>query len=959
MKIKYDINEYIQALKNSHRMGSQVVFHHILPKQHARILESEKPFHDTIKKILTSSGIEGLYEHQVRSIDLIRSKKHVVIATPTASGKTLIYNLPVFEEIFNHPASTALYLFPLKALAQDQHRTIINMASHLTGAGISAEIYDGDTTAYKRRRIRERPPHIILTNPEMLHLSFLGYHQKWFNFLKNLKFVVLDEVHTYRGLMGSHMAQVFRRFQRICSFYGSDPVYIFSSATVANPADLVEQLTGRNVHTITQSGAPQGRKHLVFVEAPSGAAQTTILLLKAALHRGLRTIVYTQSRKLAELIAIWVKDRSGKYQNLIRAYRAGFLPEERRDIESKLASGEILAVVSTSALELGIDIGDLDLCILVGYPGTIISTWQRGGRVGRSGQDSALLLVAGEDALDQYFLRHPDDFLKRDPEAAVVNPSNTNILKKHLLCAAAELPLKLNEPILLNQATEKAIYELEQKGRLLKSADGKEYYSHLKAPHRHVNLRGIGHQYRIILEKTGENKGEIDAFRAFRETHSGAIYIHNGQTYTVVHLDINTRTAAIAEAHVKYYTRVRAEKSTEIIEISAQKMIMGTSVYAGRLRITDHVTSYDKWLIHGHKWLENIPLDLPAQVYETQGMWFIIPPEIQRRVERQFLHFMGGIHAIEHAAIGIFPLMVLTDRNDLGGISTVLHPQLKSAAVFIYDAIPGGAGLTHRAFEQVQNLLQLTYKTIRDCPCQIGCPSCVHSPKCGSGNRPIDKASALYILNSILSGLNHPSEEVKVSDIIKPVGNGSKTSGFVPEKNRHIGVFDLETQLSHEQVGGWHRADLMRISCGVLYDSKTDQFYEFLEDQVHDLIDHLKQVDLIVGFNIRRFDYQVLRGYSDFNFDTLECVDILDHVYQRLGYRLSLDHLAAHTLGTKKNGNGLLALKWWKQGRIREIVDYCTMDVKITRDLFIFGAEHGYLLFSNKSGKIVRLPVNF
>ncbi len=962
------IKEYIQSLIASKRLGDQVVHHMVIPDHPPILSKPGKPWPEQIKYIIKSAGIHDLYQHQADAVDLIRSGRHLVVATPTASGKTLIYNLPVLENVLKNQESKALYIFPLKALAQDQMRTFKEMAeTHGLIKKPTIEIYDGDTTAWHRKRIREAAPNILLTNPEMIHLSLLAHHRKWADFFCDLDMVVIDEVHTYRGIMGSHMAQVFRRLRRICSFYGADPTFIFCSATVSNPSQLAQQLTGLNVDTITKSGAPLGTKHLVFINPVQGPAQTAILLLKAALHRGLRTIVYTQSRKLTELIAIWAGSQSGPFADRISAYRAGFLSEERREIEARLAKGDLLAVISTSALELGIDIGDLDLCLLVGYPGSIVATWQRGGRVGRNGQDSALVLIAGEDALDQYFMRHPKEFVKREPEAAVVNPYNTDILSKHLVCAAAELPLKPDEPFMAHETVKKTALNLEFTGKLLRSEDGKEIYSSRRAPHRHVNLRGTGSQYNIVSSKTGQSKGEIDGFRAFKETHPGAIYLHKGDTFLVDTLDPDTRTVKVSAARVDYYTRVRSHKNTEILDIYKQKKVCGTIAYTGRLKVTDQVTGYEKWRIHAKKKLGIVPLDLPPLIFETDGLWFKIPLGIQRQAEEKYLHFMGGIHAIEHAAIGIFPLLVMADRNDLGGISTPFHPQIGGAAVFIYDGVPGGAGLSRYAFKRAKKLLENTLGTISACPCESGCPSCVHSPKCGSGNRPIDKAAAYFLLEKIIMARNLETRIQKKSGSLKGKfrknvaveSNPAKIEAKKAKQNIHFGVFDIETQRSAQEVGGWNRADLMGISCVVLYDSKEDNYFEFLDNQVSSLIDHLKKFDLVIGFNIKRFDFRVLGGYSGFDFKKLPTLDILEQVHHRLGYRLSLDHLARVTLGEKKTADGLQALRWWKQGRIREIIDYCKADVKITKDLFLYGKKKGYLLFNNKAKKTVRIPVKW
>ncbi len=986
MKKISKISEYLQSFISSKRLGKEVVYHEVFPKTPPFWKKPKKQWPKEINKIIYASGVQKLYSHQAQAVDHIRKGRHVVVATPTASGKTLIYTLPVLENILKNPGSKALYIFPLKALAQDQLRTFEEMTAKSTLMPTAA-IYDGDTSAWHRKRIREMPPNVLMTNPEMLHLSLLPYHEKWASFFSGLDIVVVDEVHTYRGVMGSNMALVFRRFQRICSFYGVSPTFIFSSATIANPTQLIEQLTGLKAKTITKSGAPLGKRNILFVNPIEGPARTAILLLKAALHRGLRTIVYTQSRKLTELIAIWAGSQSGPFANRISAYRAGFLPEERREIEKKLAKGDLLAVISTSALELGIDIGDLDLCLLVGYPGSVVATWQRGGRVGRSGQDSALVLIAGEDALDQFFIHNPEDFIKREPEAAVINPYNPEILARHLVCAAAELPIKNNEKFLSEEPVLKSISSLEKKGDLLKSADGKEFFSSRKFPQRYINLRGTGSRFNIVSGRTGQSKGEIDGFRAFKETHPGAIYLHKGDTYLVNNLDMGTMTIKVSKAKVDYYTRVRSDKKTDILEVFEEKPVWGTSIFMGQLKVTEQVTGYEKWSIHTKKRLNIIPLDLPPQIFETDGLWFKIPLKVQEETISEYLHFMGGIHALEHAAIGIFPLLVMTDRNDLGGISTPYHNQVKSAAIFIYDGVPGGAGLSRQAFSRSEELLEYTMKTIVKCPCESGCPSCVHSPKCGSGNRPIDKTAAIFILERI--------QDVPKPDGIKTNGVYSKaakgrynvsvaersnslqgqeeqrialnhvqdTSHRQTKKadlqNIHFGVFDIETQRSAQEVGGWHRADLMGISCAVLYDSKKDTFFEFLEDQVPMLIEHMRSLDLIVGFNIKRFDYHVLDGYSEFDFRKLPTLDILEEIHKHLGYRLSLDHLARVNLKIKKSADGLQALRWWKQGRISEIIDYCKHDVAITRDLFILGKKNKYLLFNNKAGNTVRIPVRW
>ncbi len=965
------ISEYISALLSSRRPGAQVVYHTVLEKIPAvwknASFEGHAPGGRTrpgiIAPLLKTMGIDSLYIHQHEAISKILEQKHVVVATPTASGKTLIYNLPVMEAVAADPETRALYLFPLKALAQDQLRSFNETAVACPpGPRPSAAIYDGDTTAWHRKKIRANPPNVVMTNPEMIHLGFLPHHEKWADFFSKLKFVVIDEIHVYRGVLGSHMSQVLRRLRRICALYGAAPVFVFCSATIANPAELAGALTGLDVECIKKTGAPEGRRHLVFINPVEGAARTAILLLKAALVRELRTIVYSQSRKMTELIALWASGSKGPYSDRISAYRAGFLPEERRQVEQQLMSGELLAVISTSALELGIDIGSLDLCILVGYPGTVMATRQRGGRVGRSGKDSAVVMVGGEDALDQYILRHAADFIAREPESAAINPHNREIATKHLVCAAAEHPLGIDDPVYHHASFQKHLDLLEASARLLKSADGRKYFAAEKSPQRKIDLRGSGSRYTIINEQSGERMGEIDGFRAFRETHPGAVYLHHGMTYLVSALDIETGTVTAAPANPNFYTRSRSTKQTEILEIFHEKAVGATTVGFGRLKVTDQVTGYETWQIKNHQRINILPLDFPPQVFETEGLWIVIPEHVRQATEERQMHFMGGIHAMEHAAIGLCPLFVLCDRNDLGGISIPWHAQVQNAAVFLYDAIPGGIGLCRSACEKAGALFETARRTIEECACENGCPVCVHSPKCGSGNRPLDKNAALFILDKLLhSPAEHARSIPQAKEAGRKVNTGEEILSDIPgeENLPHYGVLDIETRYSADEVGGWGRAHRMGISCAVLYDSAGDRHFTYYQETVGELVKHLASLDLVVGFNIKRFDYAVISGQIEFPFRHLPTLDILEEVHRHLGYRLSLDHLAGVTLGRNKSADGLVALRWWKEGRIEEIAAYCKKDVDITRDIYLFGRKNSYLLFKNKAGNTVRIPVSW
>ena len=953
------VADLLAVVERTSWLSLDIAGRRFFPGREPRFAAPARPWPGPVRRSLDLLGVRDLYEHQVRATDLVRSGQNIVVATPTASGKSLIYNLPVLEACHVDRQARALYLFPLKALAQDQRRALDSLAASLFPTPTSA-IYDGDTSSSQRSRIRRTPPNVLFTNPDMLHLGILPSHERWAEFFANLRFVVVDEVHTYRGVMGSHMAWVFRRLVRICRLYGADPVFVCSSATIANPEELAGSLTGLPMTAVLEGTAATPPRHMLLVDGVDGAARKAIGLLQESMRLGLRTIVYCKSRRMTELIALWASQREADEQERISAYRAGFLPEERREIEARLGSGDLLAVVSTSALELGIDIGGLDVCILVGYPGSVMATLQRSGRVGRGGREATTFLIGHEDALDQYFMRNPDEFFAMEPERAVINPSNPVIAARHLQCAAAEASLHRDDPLAAENAA--LVEELLRAGDLLQSGDGREYFSKLRQPHRGVALRGTGATLPILDMDSGERIGLVDRFRAVFETHPGAVYLHRGVTYVIADLNLQAGVAKAKRAKVSYYTRVRHEKNTEILRVDDSRTVFGATVHLGKLKVTDQVSGYDRISVRGGRNLGTVPLDMEPLVFVTRGVWIAIPESVRRQVEAEMAHFMGGIHALEHAAIGMMPLLVMTDRNDLGGISIPFHPQVGGAAVFIYDGMPGGCGLADQAYPTYETLLEKTLAVIRDCECENGCPACVHSPKCGSGNRPIAKGAALRVLEGIMSA--PPQQVASAGPDIEALGAPEPEPEAWPQGveipgDFRFAVLDLETRRSAQEVGGWNRADLMGVSCVVVYDSASDSFRDYMQEDVPRLVGDLVEYDLIVGFNILRFDYAVLAGLSRFDFSSLPTLDILQDIHAVLGYRLSLDHLARETLGASKSASGLQALTWWKEGRVDEIVAYCRQDVAVTRDLFLHGLRRGHLIFRNKAEKQVRVPVDW
>jgi len=905
--------------------------------------------------------IEGLYSHQIEAIHHLRQGANVLVSTPTASGKSLIYNLAVVEGILKDKEARSLYIFPLKALEQDQLKNLHEWLQGVQGVKVSADIYDGDTSSYHRKKIRTHLPHILFTNPDMLHRAILAFHQNWQELFENLSFVILDEVHTYRGIFGSHLNQVIRRMRRLCEYYGSRPQFILLSATVSNPKDFGESLIEQSIRVVDGVGSPRSGQHFVFLNPEASANFSSAKLFVDCVRNGFRTIAFTQSRKVTELIHVWVSQLSADLRKKISSYRAGFMPAERREIERRLAAGDLLGVVSTSALEMGIDIGYLDVCLLVGYPGTIIDTWQRGGRVGRSGRESMVVLMAKPDALDQYFMKHPADLFERTFEAAIVDPNNPNVVEAHLPCAAAETPLTLRDQTFWPEDLQARLESLEKSGALVRTAEGEPtWFSAKRNPHRFVDIRCTGETYTIFEKRTGEAIGTVDGIRAFKECHPGAVYLHRAKQYLVDRLILEKKDIIAHEARLKYFTRTRSDKETEIIQVHRSRPKGQFLVREGDLKVTETVTGYEKRALPGQELMGVFPLELPSQTFETVGFWVEIEPIIKGYIERQGLHFMGGIHAIEHAAIGIFPLFALCDRNDIGGICYPYHPQVGKSAIFIYDGYPGGVGLAHRGYDMVSELLEKTLSHLKGCECEDGCPSCIHSPKCGSGNKPLDKQAAMVILEGLLGRIPlsaMSADDVEPEPALEPIPMERLSE---PQEDHRLVYFDLETQQTAADVGGWQNTHLMRTSVAVLFDALEDRFLVFDEDHMEELFRHLEKADLIVGFNIKRFDYKVLSAYSSRDLGALPSFDILEDVYRRLGFRIALNHLAVETLSRGKTADGLQAVEWFRQGEMEKLTDYCKHDVAVTRDLFLYGLEHGHLIYREKQAETrVRLPVDW
>lgn len=708
-----------------------------------------------ISDVLERLGIVRLWSHQAEAIDLIRQGENVVIMTPTASGKSLIYNIPVIESIIDRPDTKALYIFPLKGLEQDQ---AINLNRLFSAAGhdlgtvkpsrirlMPAEVYDGDTTPYRREKIRNHLPNVIFTNPDMLHLAINQFHSKWEGFFNNLKYILIDEIHTYRGVFGSNVAHVLRRLRRICRYYGSNPQFIACSATIANPMQLAEGLVGVPFKLIEESGAPRTGKHFIFLNPLDSPYTAATRIFLECLEAGLKTIVFTKARKITELIYRWITERAPELAARVSPYRAGFLPKERREIEQRLFNGELQGVVSTSALELGVDIGGLDACILVGYPGSVSSTWQRAGRVGRHGQESVIIMVGMQDALDQYIMRHPDIFFGQNHEAAVIDPDNRKILKQHLPCAAAEVYLRGDDKVYDLERLRPIIDELVSEGHLSAGKKGDIWFSKKRMPHREAGIRAIGEPF-DITDENNRGIGELNGYRVFREAFPGAIYLHRGRQYKVMDLDTERKKVICRETDVPYYTQALGRDETTIIGGKDIKRLASLTIEWGLLSISSRIKGYEKKNIFDRTRLSRHELVMPEYLFETEGLWISLDDRILSAIDAHGFDLAGSMHAVEHASIACMPLFSLCDKGDIGGLSYTLYPGLKKPVIFVYDGHEGGIGLTRRAFDVADEWLRTALSIITECECDSGCPACVQDPQCGSGNQPLDKEGAEFIL---------------------------------------------------------------------------------------------------------------------------------------------------------------------------------------------------------------------
>ena len=767
----------IDAFKNDVRYRENIAHIETIPAKKANFKRVDN-LNEKIIDYLESKDMK-LYNHQAETYNAIQEGEHVIITTPTASGKTLAFNLPIMETMIEDKEATALYIYPAKALSNDQLHVLENLEDEMN-IKINPRTYDGDTPREDKRGIREKS-RIVLTNPYQLHL-ILSWHHQWSRFYRNLRYIVIDESHYYKGVFGSNVAFLIKRLKRIANFYGAYPQFILSSATLANPLELANRLTGEEFQLVDNDTSPSGEKDFILYNpfknykrnkvnmknAPSVHMETENIFMYMMLKQ-IQTLCFTVSRKTTELIAMWAKNDmtqiKGKLAHRIAAYRAGYRPEERREIEDGLKSGKYLGVTCTNALELGIDIGSLDAVIISGYPGTMISTWQQAGRAGRSRQKSLAILIAFENQLDQYFMNNPTFFFDKPHENAIIDLTNPILQEAHLLCAAKELPLKYGEVEKYFGISDEILEDLVSKKDLHINARGDYMYLYDDNPALDHSLDQIsGQEFKIM--NNGQLLETMEKSQVYREAHEGAILINKGDTYVVDSVSLSRGFVNVSQKTVDYHTMVLNQTDINIKKKLSKTKYGNLRIHFGELTVSEDYFKYKK--MQFSKSVGTYPLDLPPLKFNTKGLWFTIPKSVKDTLEDMFPNeeevFAGGLHGAEHALIGLFPLHTMCDRFDTGGLSTNYHEDTQEATIFIYDGYEGGIGICEKAVDVFVDLLKSTLDLLNNCNCQSGCPACIYSPKCGNDNKPLHKNATKYILeymcNLIANETSAKKEEV-------------------------------------------------------------------------------------------------------------------------------------------------------------------------------------------------------
>jgi len=736
-----EISHLIKNIIHSQDYDNQIVHNEVLEAKDPQYQEVDPPINGYLQDAIRKRGIEKLYTHQAEAIENIRNNKNTVVVTSTASGKTLCYNVPVIEAIIKDVNIKAMYMFPTKALAQDQKRNleaILSENDKLKETIVTAT-YDGDTPNHLRKKIRTTA-NIILTNPDMLHQAILPHHTKWASFFQKMRYVILDELHVYRGIFGSHMANLMRRLERISNYYGNTPVYILCSATISNPVEHAELIINKKVYPVTNDGAPRGQKefllwnpplidrNFVLRKSPGHQAQ---LIMKKLILNNLQTITFSRTRLQAELIYRYLKEefdaKAPEYSEKIKSYRSGYLPEERRGIEKKLFKGELLGVSATNALELGIDIGSLDASIIVGYPGTISSTWQQAGRAGRTNKKSLTIFIGGNDPLDQYFMKNPAYFFKSPVEKATIDPENPYILASHISSAAYELPITEADSVYFGKYTVEIVKLLEETGYIKKISD-QWYWSQAEYPSARTNLRTVSDDtFSIVIKSERINIiGTMDSSSVPLFLHPGAVYFHQGEIYLVEELNYNQKYAQVERKDLNYYTRPGVNSKIKIQEKREEKVIKNYMVCYGDAEVTWEVVSFSKIRFHTHENFAVEKLELPPETIETSSFWLIPDKTEMDNFLKKGLNFVEGLVGLKNLLLTTLPVIAMCDKNDIGGV--IDNTQFPVPSLFIYDKYKGGLGYTERGYGIFSILTEMCFRLVNGCECKSGCPSCVGAP---------------------------------------------------------------------------------------------------------------------------------------------------------------------------------------------------------------------------------------
>jgi DEAD/DEAH box helicase domain-containing protein len=765
----------LDELRTRRFYRDQVVEVRAIPEREPVFADVDGGLDSRVARALRSRGINRLYSHQAETIGHVRGGRSTAIVTGTASGKTLCYFIPTIETLLSDPASTALFIYPTKALAQDQLGALSGLIDEIDDAEIIAGTYDGDTSASRRRRLRERAG-VILTNPDMLHQGILPQHARWARFFGNLRFVVIDEIHAYRGVFGSHLANVMRRLRRICRHHGSDPVFVCSSATIANPREHAESICGCEMESVENDGSPGGRRHFVFWNPPlrspvegnrpsfggerRSALYEAVELMTALVRSDIQTIAFVRTRLSAELLSRDVRNRlrsDGNLVDAVRAYRGGYLPDERREIERKLANREILGVASTNALELGVDVGSLDACIMVGYPGTISSVWQQAGRAGRGRGESLVILTAQNTPMDQYLMAHTDYLFARSPEQAVIDADNPHIIVGHLQCAASELPLTHDDIESFGPYAQAVTTLLEEESSVRRIRE-QVYWSSSDYPAASVSLRNIAGEVYTILDDAPPQRvvGTLDEVSAFSQVHDHAVYLHGGETWLVTKLDLDQKIAHVQRAELDYYTRSVRSSEIGIDRADMERVVFGGRLGYGDVTVTTEIPMFRRIRFHSREQLGGGELNLPSQTLETASLWFELPGDVAESVRGQGFVPVEALAGVANVLLEVAPFFVMCDAEDIGVL--VDSRNLSRDGVFIHDRYPGGMGFARRCYDNFEDLMRTAGEIIRSCSCDDGCPSCVGSatsaPVISGGNPEIDvaapgKRSALTLLDAL------------------------------------------------------------------------------------------------------------------------------------------------------------------------------------------------------------------